>query len=58
MPTRKIESRMVIGAVPLCTDPDHEPSRHIVLEPGMYEHTCPRCARVTLFEVPPGLRLG
>lgn len=58
MPIRKLETRSVIAVVPLCTDQDHNPPKHLLLEPGFYEHTCPRCSRVTLFEVPVGARFG
>lgn len=35
----------------MCVHREHEPPRYIVLEPGMYEHTCPGCKRKTYFRV-------
>lgn len=47
MPLRKIAD------VPkACMDPEHHPPSHIVLEPGVYEYTCPACGRVTRFMIP------
>lgn len=36
---------------PQCTHPEHEPPKHIVLPPGVYEHTCPRCGNKNVFVV-------
>lgn len=35
----------------VCHDPEHEPPRHQVFEPGMYRHKCPSCGRVIEFVV-------
>lgn len=35
-----------------CLDPEHNPPSHIVLKPGIYEHTCPNCGKITKFSVP------
>jgi hypothetical protein len=35
-----------------CQSPEHNPPAQLVLEPGLYEHTCPRCGRVMQFSVP------
>ncbi len=34
-----------------CTDSEHSPPGHIVLENGRYEHTCPGCGHVQEFIV-------
>lgn len=34
-----------------CFHPEHNPPTMIVLEPGVYEHTCPNCGAVTTFRV-------
>ena len=36
---------------PRCYYPDHDPPQHIVLEPGMYEHTCEGCGKRQVFIV-------
>lgn len=35
-----------------CLDPEHNPPTMIVLEPGLYEYTCPSCGHVTVVNVP------
>lgn len=46
MPTKKI------GDLPVpCWHQDHDPARHVVLEDGIYEHTCPSCGESQRFEV-------
>ena len=35
-----------------CSDPQHNPPSHMVLEPGVYQHTCPNCGNVIKFTVP------
>jgi len=35
-----------------CLHPCHNPPSHIVLEPGVYEYTCPGCGKKITFEVP------
>lgn len=35
-----------------CTHPEHNPPNMIVLEPGIYKHTCPGCGEITTFTVP------
>ncbi len=27
-----------------CKHPEHDPPKHIVLDPGVYEYQCPACA--------------
>jgi len=34
-----------------CLDPEHLPSGYIVLEPGTYEYTCPRCGKITIVTI-------
>lgn len=34
-----------------CRNPDHDPPTMIVLEPGVYEHTCPGCGNKVVFTV-------
>jgi len=34
-----------------CLHPEHDPPSHMVLEPGIYEHTCPNCGRKMTFTV-------
>lgn len=34
-----------------CYHPEHNPPTMIVLEPGVYRHTCPQCGHVTEFSV-------
>lgn len=42
-----------VGEVlPPCLNPEHNPPAHIVLEPGVYEHTCPGCGHTVSFTVP------
>lgn len=51
MPLRKIDE----GPRQLsCTDPEHMPPSHMLLEPGLYEHTCPACGQVRLIRVEGG----
>jgi hypothetical protein len=47
MPLRKIAD----APPPPCTHPEHSPPSMIVLEPGTYEHTCPRCGARATFTV-------
>lgn len=35
-----------------CLSDEHDPPKHMVLEPGGYEWTCPACKAVTYFTVP------
>ena len=35
-----------------CLHPEHEPAKNIVRTPGTYQHTCPGCGKVEVFEVP------
>lgn len=49
MPLKKI------GDLPkntVCRDPEHNPPGMIVLESGLYEHTCPGCGHASTFIVP------
>lgn len=50
MPTRKIGE--VDNEKMRCRDPEHNPPTHIVYEPGIWEHECPRCGRKVRFVVP------
>lgn len=34
-----------------CMDREHNPPAHIVLTPGVYEHTCPACGNKIVFTV-------
>ena len=34
-----------------CMSPAHNPPTMILLEPGVYEYTCPNCGKVTRFSV-------
>ncbi len=34
-----------------CRHPEHDPPRHVVLSPGVWEHTCPGCGHRTVFTV-------
>ena len=34
-----------------CFHPEHNPPAHIVLEPGVWRHTCPCCGKKTEFVV-------
>jgi hypothetical protein len=34
-----------------CLDPEHNPPAMIVLEPGIYEHTCPSCNNKIRFTI-------
>ena len=49
-PTRKVQDLPAMP--PACQDPEHSPPYMIVLDPGVYEHTCPTCAHVARFVVP------
>lgn len=45
-------SLIKIDDVPVpCTNPRHNPPSNIVLDPGVYVHTCPECGRETRFTV-------
>ena len=35
-----------------CLSPEHDPPSHIVLEPGVYEYTCPACGETKSFVIP------
>ncbi len=35
----------------ICKHPEHNPPGHIVLPPGVYEHTCPACGIRIVFTV-------
>lgn len=50
MPTKKITA---LPKSDSCLHPEHEPPTMIVLEPGVYEHTCPGCRRKVTFTVRP-----
>lgn len=50
MPTRKIGE--VENPKAVCRDPEHNPPTHMVYEPGVWEHECPRCGRKIRFVVP------
>ena len=44
--------RKIADAPQPCFHPEHNPPTHIVLEPGLYEYTCPNCGRTSTFTVP------
>lgn len=48
MPIKKISDKDVERP---CLHPTHNPPMHIVLEPGLYEHTCPACGKSQRFSV-------
>lgn len=50
MPLKKIAD---FPKMEYCRDPQHNPPGNIVLEPGIYEHECPRCGLKTPVIVPP-----
>jgi len=35
-----------------CRHPEHKPPNMIVLSPGVYEHTCPKCGKKTIVTIP------
>lgn len=35
-----------------CSHPEHNPPSMRVFEPGVYEHTCPKCGAKKTFTVP------
>jgi hypothetical protein len=37
----------------ICRHPEHNPPTMIVLEPGVYEHTCPNCGNKITFTIYP-----
>lgn len=51
MPIRKITNEDGIWTQAPCRDSDHNPPTMIVLEPGLYEHTCPSCKKKTHFRI-------
>ncbi len=46
MPTKKIAD-----TPKYCAHPEHDPPKHMVFQPGVYEHTCPACGRKQRFTV-------
>ena len=34
-----------------CLHPEHHPPQFMVFTPGKYIHTCPKCGKVTKFEI-------
>lgn len=48
MPTKKISD---LPNPQKCKNWDHEPAQHGDLEPGIYEHVCSSCGKVTRFSV-------
>lgn len=53
MPTRKIDTPNWM-TVNFCRDSEHLPPTMQLFEPGVYEHECPSCHKVTTFVVPLG----
>lgn len=54
MPTTKIGDApevWITSPTAICSDSDHFPPQMMVWEPGLYEHVCPSCKRVTRFTV-------
>jgi hypothetical protein len=49
MPIRKIAELSNRGG---CNDPDHKPTSFKGLDPGKYEHECPKCKFKTRFIIP------
>ena len=62
MPTRKlVDPHPPMYADSLssrCYDPDHEPARLVVREPGLYSHECPTCDYRVVFRVDRMDRMG
>jgi hypothetical protein len=60
MPMRRIGEAdvRVVPERPACADPEHNPPTHMVLEPGTYQHDCPRCGAVTTFNICERARFG
>jgi Zn finger protein HypA/HybF involved in hydrogenase expression len=50
MPTRRIGDCKEPNYF-TCQDPDHNPPKMVALEPGEYEHKCPRCHKIYYFVV-------
>lgn len=38
--------------LPKCNSPEHNPPMHIVLKPGVWEWTCPKCGATQTIVVP------
>ena len=51
MTLRKLDDPESNWAQQPCRDPSHDPPGMIVLENGLWEHTCPSCKKVTVFRV-------
>lgn len=49
MPTKKIAD---LPKSTNCMNKEHEPPASQYFEPGIYEHTCPACGKITRFVVP------
>lgn len=43
--------RKIADAPRPCLSPEHNPPSMIVLEPGVYEYTCPSCGKTVTFTV-------
>lgn len=54
IPKRKGGTRKIRDLDPqeFCTDPEHGPATFKVFNPGVYEHTCPRCGKTIQFTIP------
>jgi hypothetical protein len=50
MPTKRIKKE-IWDRFEFCNHPEHNPPNMIVLPPGVYEHTCPRCHHKKTFIV-------
>lgn len=50
MPTRRIGNLPAVSPGE-CKDTDHEPPSHKSLPPGLYEHVCKSCGKLTTFTV-------
>ena len=53
MTLRKLKDPEWMKVFKPCHHPEHNPPTMIVLEPGVYEHTCPWCRGTVVFTVPP-----
>lgn len=51
-PTKKRGPIRISKFKPGCQHPEHNPPSMIVLEPGIYEYTCPSCGAIGIFQVP------
>lgn len=51
MPTRKLPDINPMYRIVFCQHPEHWPPGAAALQPGYYEHECPKCNKKTIFAV-------